>query len=95
MRDLGRFPGSIATGPPCCHTINNYGVIVGISIDATTYNERAIIWQGKTAVDINTLIPQNSGWYLECAQGINDAGEIVGFGTINGSTHAFRLTPGH
>lgn len=92
MQDLGRFPGSIVTGPCCSHTINNYGVIVGFSLDAS-FNETAIIFQGKTPVDLNTLIPKNSGWYLECAQGINDAGEIVGFGTINGSTHAFLLKP--
>ena len=88
MQDLGRFPGAIATGPPYCHTINNSGVIVGLSIDAS-FNERAIVWQNNVPVDLNTLIPANSGWYLECAQGINDAGEIVGFGTLNGGTHAF------
>jgi uncharacterized membrane protein len=92
MQDLGRFPGAIATGPPCCHTINNNGVIVGLSVDAS-FNERAIIWLNKVPVDLNTLIPKNSGWYLVCAQGINDAGEIVGFGTINGSTHAFLAKP--
>lgn len=92
MQGLGRYPNSIATGPPCCHTINNHGEIVGFSIDASG-NELAIVWQGKTAVPLNTLIPQNSGWNLQCAQGINDAGEIVGFGTINGSVHAFRATP--
>jgi len=94
MQDLGQFPGSIVTGPCCSHTINNQGVIVGFALDAS-FNERAIIFQGKTPVDLNTLIPPNSGWYLECAQGINDAGEIVGFGTINGSTHAFLATPMH
>jgi len=94
MQDLGRFPGAIATGPPCCHTINNKGQIVGVSIDANL-NERAIVWQGKTPVDLNTLIPQNSGWYLVCAQGINDAGEIVGFGMINGSMHAYLAKPKH
>lgn len=92
MQDLGRFPGSIVTGPCCSRTINNNGVIVGVSIDAS-YNERAIVWKDKVPVDLNTLIPQNSGWYLECAQGVNDAGEIVGFGTINGATHAFLARP--
>jgi uncharacterized membrane protein len=92
MQDLGRFPGSIVTGPCCSHTINNNGVIVGVSIDPS-FNETAIIWLNKVPVDLNTLIPKNSGWYLECAQGINDAGEIVGFGTINGSTHAFLAKP--
>jgi probable HAF family extracellular repeat protein len=88
MRDLGGLPGAIASGPPCCNTINNSGVIVGVSI-AADYTETAVIWQNKVAIDLNTLIPKDSGWYLVCAQGINDAGEIVGFGTINGSTHAF------
>jgi probable HAF family extracellular repeat protein len=92
MQDLGGLPGAIASGPPCCNTINNSGVIVGISI-AADYTETAVIWQNKVAIDLNTLIPKNSGWYLVCAQGINDAGEIIGFGTINGSTHAFRATP--
>jgi probable HAF family extracellular repeat protein len=92
MQDLGRFPGAIATGPCCAHTINNHGVIVGVSIDAHS-NERAIVFQGKTPVDLNTLIPKDSGWYLVCAQGINDAGQIVGFGTINGSIHAYLATP--
>jgi len=92
MQDLGRLPGDIAAGAPCCNTINNNGVIVGLSVDAS-YNERAVVWQGKGPVDLNTLIPENSGWLLECAQGINDAGEIVGFGTLNGSTHAFLAKP--
>jgi probable HAF family extracellular repeat protein len=69
-------------------------VIVGVSIDAS-YNERAVVWHGKGPVDLNTLIPENSGWLLECAQGINDAGEIVGFGTLHGSTHAFLAKPGY
>jgi probable HAF family extracellular repeat protein len=92
MQDLGRLPGAIASGPPCCNTINNSGVIVGISI-AADYTETAVIWQNKVAVDLNTLIAKDSGWYLVCAQGINDAGDIVGFGTINGSTHAFLARP--
>lgn len=94
MQDLGLYPGSIATGPPCCHTINNQGQIVGVAIDAS-FNETALVWQGKVPVDLNTLVQQNSGWHLECAQGINDAGEIIGFGTINGSTHAFLAKPIH
>jgi probable HAF family extracellular repeat protein len=91
MQDLGGLPGAIASGPPCCNTINNNGVIVGVSIYASY--ERAVVWHGKGPVDLNTLIPKNSGWLLECAQGINDAGEIVGFGTLNGSMHAFLAKP--
>jgi uncharacterized membrane protein len=77
MQGLGRFPGALATGPPCCHTINNNGVIVGLSVDAS-FNERAIIWLNQVPVDLNTLIPQSSGWYLVRAQGIQRCGRDRG-----------------
>jgi uncharacterized membrane protein len=93
MQDLGLFPGAIVTGPPCCNTINNNGEIVGFSVDGTTFNETAVVWQGNAWVALNTLIPKDSGWYLQCAQGINDAGQISGFGLINGEVHGFLLTP--
>jgi probable HAF family extracellular repeat protein len=43
--------------------------------------------------DLNTLIPANSGWFLQEARGINDAGQIVGSGWNNGQYRAFVLTP--
>jgi len=42
--------------------------------------------------DLNSLIPAGSGWELQRAAGINDAGQIVGTGTINGQTHGFLLS---
>ena len=43
--------------------------------------------------DLNTLIPANSGWVLNEARGINDTSSaIVGWGQINGQTHAFLTT---
>ena len=93
MQDYGAFPGVNATVPPVVNTINNKGEIVGVAIDFSTGAETALIWQGKAPVDLNTLIPPDSGWYLQCAQGINDAGEISGFGLINGEVHAFLATP--
>ena len=44
-------------------------------------------------VDLNTLIPADSGWVLEEATGINDSGWITGSGWINGERHAFLLKP--
>jgi formylglycine-generating enzyme required for sulfatase activity len=43
--------------------------------------------------DLNTLISSASGWELSTASGINDSGQIAGYGTINGNRHAFLLTP--
>jgi probable HAF family extracellular repeat protein len=43
---------------------------------------------------LNNVIPPNSGWTLTEATAINNAGEIVGFGTNpQGNTDAFLLTP--
>ena len=44
-------------------------------------------------LDLNNLIAPSSGWILNTANGINDAGQIVGNGTINGYTRGFLLTP--
>jgi probable HAF family extracellular repeat protein len=93
MQDLGAFPGAVLTVAPCCHTINNRGAVVGFSIDGTTFGSRALIWQGKVPMDLNGFIPAGSPWYLQNASSINDAGEIVGWGTINGEVHAFLATP--
>jgi probable HAF family extracellular repeat protein len=43
--------------------------------------------------DLNKLIPAHSGWVLETAYSINDAGQIVGYGTLNKQQRAFLLTP--
>ena len=93
MQDLHAFPGAIVTSATCCHTINDRGEMVGFSLDGTTFASRALIWQDKMPVDLNTLIPANSGWYLQAASSIDNAGEIVGYGLKNGSVHAFLATP--
>ena len=54
---------------------------------------RALLWEDKVLMDLNTLIPADSGWYLQAANSINDEGEITGFGLINGNVHAFLATP--
>lgn len=44
-------------------------------------------------MDLNDLIPSNSGWELMEAHSINAAGQIVGWGMRGGRTNAFLLTP--
>jgi probable HAF family extracellular repeat protein len=91
MQDLGAFPGAFVTTATCCKTINDRGEVVGIAIDAS--GPRALVWQNNVPVDLNTLIPANSSWYLQFACSINNAGEIAGQGLINGEVHGFLLTP--
>ncbi|MGI8961404.1 MAG: hypothetical protein ACR2IV_16910 [Bryobacteraceae bacterium] len=68
--------------------------MVGFSIDAN-FNTRAFVWKDNVLMDLNRLIPRHSPWYLLAAQSLNDAGEITGYGMINGETHAFLAIPCH
>ncbi|MBD9355961.1 hypothetical protein [Methylomonas albis] len=72
----------------------NYGSYVASFALASTF--RAVIYSKaeNSVVYLDTLIPNNPGWSLRIANGISDAGQIVGVG-INpaGKTHAFLLTP--
>jgi hypothetical protein len=43
--------------------------------------------------DLNDLISSDSGWVLVWASAINRAGQITGWGTINGENHAYVLNP--
>jgi probable HAF family extracellular repeat protein len=93
MQDLGTLPGAIVTVSGCCDTLNNRGQVVGFSIDGTTFESRAFLWQNKVITDLNTLIAPGSGWQLLGAYSINDAGEIVGQGMIDGELHTFLAIP--
>lgn len=90
MSDLGTLGGDYRRS--VAYAINNSGQIVGRSFIPGVGNDRAVMWENTVIIDINTLLPPNSGWVLESANGINDQGDIVGSGQINGETHAFLLT---
>ncbi|MDQ5894650.1 MAG: hypothetical protein QG596_911 [Actinomycetota bacterium] len=81
---LSGFSTANAIGPD--------GTIVGSSFNGS--QTRAIIREpGTPIVDLNTLIPEGTGWNLRSARDINDDGQIVGVGEIGGTTRAFLLTP--
>ena len=89
--DLGVLPGAAYS---YAHAINNVGQVVGTVAD-TNNQFRAYVWSPSTGMlDLNNLIPANSGWLLNTANAINDQGQIVGYGTLNGFVpEAFLLTP--
>ncbi|MGO9515986.1 MAG: hypothetical protein ACLPND_02985 [Candidatus Korobacteraceae bacterium] len=93
MQDLGTLAGDIGSTAPCCHTINNKGQVVGSSFPGPFGSGRAFLWQNGTMTDLNSLLPASLPWYLLQALSINDAGQIAGYGTINGEVHAFLATP--
>ena len=54
--------------------------------------DREAGWQLPPSLD--TLLPANSGWALQDAHGINDLGQIVGYGiNPDGNQHAYLLSP--
>jgi probable HAF family extracellular repeat protein len=87
LDSLSAIYGSNANG------INASGQIVGSS------GASAVLWQpnqatgGYVLTDLNSLLPSKSAWMLQAAYAINDMGQIVGYGTIRNTSHAFLLTP--
>jgi probable HAF family extracellular repeat protein len=73
--------------------INSGGVIVGHGKNSAGA-ARAVMFADGQAIDLNSLIPSNSGWTLTKARSINDNGFIVGEGVSpSGQTRAFLLSP--
>jgi probable HAF family extracellular repeat protein len=92
ITDLGLFPGVTFSQ---ANAINDLGEDVVGSADASgapTFGGAAL-WQDGQMLLLNTLIDPNNGWRLDVATGINDAGDIVGFGSLNGVGRAYLLTP--
>jgi probable HAF family extracellular repeat protein len=89
MIDLGHLGGNRSTA----HAINNRGIVVGVSKIANG-EFRAFRWTHKSGmVDMNGLLPRNSGWVLLEAWDVNDKGQIAGTGRLNGELRAFRYNP--
>jgi probable HAF family extracellular repeat protein len=68
------------------------GQVVGFAYTASE-TPHAFLWQDDGMIDLNESLPPGSGWELTEARAINDSGQIVGYGIINGETHAFLLHP--
>ena len=89
MQDLGTLGGVYSQA----RDINTGGVIVGWATISIGLG-RAFIWDRFTGMwNLNTLLPANSGWELIEANGINDKGQVVGWGWKGGLAHAYLLTP--
>jgi probable HAF family extracellular repeat protein len=89
--DLGTLPGGTQIEPD---DINAAGDIVGWG-NRTGSSQHAFVVLGSTLYDLNDLIDPSLGITLEVASGINDFGDIVARGVINGgdgNDRAFLLT---
>ena len=75
--------------------VSDKGQIVGEAYNGDFSDLHAFMWPSSTSqgIDLNTLIPPELGWELVVARGINNRGEIVGAGFLNGTLHAYALIP--
>jgi len=91
MQDLGTLPGDFASS---AISINDPGVIVGVSLDSN-FNARAFVWANGSTTDLNTVLTSNpQKLYLIQANSINASGEITGIAvTSDGNLHGFLATP--
>jgi len=89
ITNLGTLGGSYS-GP---RDINDAGQVVG-DAETADFSMHAFLWQNGSMIDLNTLLPANSGWELSSAYLINNAGRIVGQGSLNGTSQWFILDLG-
>jgi probable HAF family extracellular repeat protein len=90
MKDLGTLGGSYSAGS----AINDKGEVTGTASLAGDTEYHAFLYIDGTMHDLNDLLSsRDSGWVLRGAKGVNDAGQIVGYGDFNGESRSFLLTP--
>ncbi len=73
------------------NAINDMGQVVGSSSTAGGSVD-GYLYSNGTMTDLNDLISPNSGWNLQWPAGINNDGQIVGYGFLNGVQEGFLLT---
>ena len=105
INDAGKIAGSTLTGAftldgnsmkswdeTAAYDINDFDEVVGYS--ESSAGNHAFIWDTASGMrDLNELAAA-TGCVLSGATAINNAGDIVGTGLVNGQSHGFLLTDG-
>lgn len=88
LKEIGTAGGEYSGG----YAINVHDEVVGMTARADG-EYVAFRWRNGTLVDLNTVLPAGSAWFLQSASDVDDNGVIVGRGRLNGESRAFALTP--
>lgn len=93
MTDLS----TLGIGPSVAHAINNLGQVVGTLgqlADMPDQGGGGFLYSNGQMTNLDDLIDPALGWRVAFASGINDSGQIVGWGTHNGrEKRGFLMTP--
>jgi probable HAF family extracellular repeat protein len=90
FENLGTLPGGSIS---YALAVNRGYAAVGVAYNAGS-DYRAALFSDGRVIDLNdAIVVFGVLWRLRMATGINDHGQIVGWGEYNGGIHAFKLTP--
>jgi probable HAF family extracellular repeat protein len=89
--DLGTLGGPFSSA----NGVNRRGQVVGVSTLAGDGASAAFLWDGGPMVDLDSLLPEGSGWHVLEAFAIDDRGRIVAEAMLEDSVHAVLLVPNH
>jgi len=93
--DLGRLNGDCFSEGVA---LNSDDQVIGYSLSCDSHH-RAVLWEDGSIVDLNTVIPGDSGLTLKETLAINDRGQIAGDAAPSGCGnyaacgHAYILVP--
>jgi len=86
--------GNLGHGVAAALAINEAGVIVGGADARDSFSEHGFVYADGAMTDLNDLVPPGSGLTIVAAEGINNAGQIVGYAQDRFSHNsAILLTP--
>ncbi|HBY62405.1 MAG TPA: hypothetical protein DEH78_21490 [Solibacterales bacterium] len=86
LTPIGTLGGLMSFG----YGVNGSGWTVGYSEKADGAIA-AFLYRDGVLYDLNALVPELNGWFLQTAYAINGTGQIVGSGLYQGQPRAFRL----
>lgn len=84
LTDLGTREGARTSAAEAIHPDGRIG---------GTSDDHAVLFESSGVVDLNTLVPSDSGWVLTQVTALGDGGRIVGRGRLHGLPRGFVLEP--